>query len=177
MPVLKFQKHVNASPATVYGVASDLEHWADFVRGIERVELLTDGPMRAGTRFRQTRKLPDGETTAEIQVSSFEPPRGFELETLTRGMRITSSQRFLPDISGTLVEVTLEAKPASLAARLWAPFGKLLLRSTKPVVEAALEDLKAIAEQRAAADWVINPGRGAAWVHDGTRVARQMYDV
>lgn len=157
MAVLTMQKHVNAPPETVFRVATDLDNWSDFIRGIERIERLTDGPMRVGTRYRETRKMFGKESTEEFEVTGFDAPREFAVQAYTCGALFVSRHRFVPDISGTLVELTLESKPQSIIARLMAPLGKLMMGSMKKLIDADLDDLKAIAEQRAAADWVINP--------------------
>lgn len=157
MAMLIMQKHINASPETVFRVATDLANWSDLIRGIERIEPLTEGPMRVGTRYRETRKMFGKESTEEFEVTALDAPHGFDVQAHTCGMLFTSRHRFVPDISGTLVELTLESKPQSIFARLMAPLGKVMMGSMKKLIDADLEDLKAIAEQRAAADWVINP--------------------
>jgi len=157
MAVLRVVKHVNAAPAVVFAVATDLEHLADFIHGIERIEQLTEGPMRVGTRFRETRKMFGRECTEEFQVTAFDAPHRFTLEANTSGVLFASAHRFIPDIAGTLVELTLTMTPVSRLAKLMKPLSGLMLAPMKKCIEADLEDLKAIAEQRASADWQINP--------------------
>jgi hypothetical protein len=157
MAVLRVVKHVNAAPELVFGVATDLEHLADFIRGVERIERLTDGPMRVGTQFRETRRMLGRECSELFEVMAYDRPHCLVTQATCCGAVFTNEQRFIPDIAGTLVELTLTTKAVSLLARLMQPLGALMMGSMKKCIDADLEDLKAIAEQRAAADWQINP--------------------
>jgi hypothetical protein len=160
MAVVRVVKHVNAAPAVVFAVAADLEHWPDFIRGVQRIDRLephADGPLRAGMRFRETRTMFGRESTEEFQVTACDAPHRFSLEAKSCGVLFASEHRFIPDIAGTLVELTLTTKPISLMAKLMKPLSGLMLGPMKKCVEADLDDLKAVAEQRAAADWQIDP--------------------
>lgn len=55
MKSMKFIRRFRAPRERVFDVCSSFEHAADRIAGIERVEMLTDGPMRVGTWFRETR--------------------------------------------------------------------------------------------------------------------------
>ena len=157
MAVLRLVKHVNAAPELVFAVAADLEHWPDFFRQVERIEPLAEGPVRVGFQFRETRKMFGRQSTERFEVTACDRPHRFVIEARSCGMLFTSEHHLIPDIAGTLVELTLTAKPLTLAAKLLKPLSTLMMGPMKKCLEADLDDLKAIAEQRAAADWQVNP--------------------
>jgi hypothetical protein len=157
MAVLRRVKHVNAARELVFAVASDVEHWPSVFRVVERIERLTEGPMRVGARFRETRDVGGRQRTAEFEVTEFDRPHRFVTQASMCGSLITYEHRLIPDIAGTLVELTLTTKPVSVPAKVMSPLAALMMGSMKKLIDADLEDLKAAAEQQAAVDWQINP--------------------
>jgi hypothetical protein len=153
VPTLRLTKHIDAPPEVTFAVAADVARWPETIRGIERIELLTDGPIGAGTRFRETRTMFGRQAVEEITLTAFGPPHSFTLEALSCGARIVSVHRFIPDIAGTLVELTCSTKAESLRARLLAPLGWLLFKVMAKPIDADLEDLRKAAEARAPVDW------------------------
>ena len=83
------RKHIEAPLDKVFSAATDIPRWPERIRGIEKVELLTDGPMALGTRFRQTRTFLNRQATEEMEVTAFDPPNAYAVGTknLSRGSR------------------------------------------------------------------------------------------
>ena len=153
MASLRLTKHIDAPPEITFAVAADVARWPESIGSIELVEMLTDGPVGVGTRFRETRTM-FGRQTAEVMTfTAFDPPQGFTLEALSHGARIVSVHRFIPDIAGTLVELTIRTKAQSLLARLYAPLGWVIFCALKQPLEADLDDLRQAAEALAPVDW------------------------
>ena len=57
MAVISMSRHVDAAPNVVFDLCTDVEHFADHVSGIKKCELLTEGPVGVGTRFRESRVM------------------------------------------------------------------------------------------------------------------------
>lgn len=152
MAEYRLSKHVNAPPGIVFAVATDVENWSNSICGIERVELLTPGPVGVGSRIRETRKMFGRESVEELEFTAFEPPKRYVLSANSCGVRFESEHRFVPDISGTLVELAIRMQPLTIFAKLFAPIGKLMMGGMKKALEADLDDLKAAAESRVKID-------------------------
>ena len=55
MPTITVSEQFNCPPETAFAVITDFENLADFIDGVVKVKLLTDGPLAIGTRFRSYR--------------------------------------------------------------------------------------------------------------------------
>jgi uncharacterized membrane protein len=157
MPVLKVARHINAPRDLVFQLATDISQWPQRIACIDRIEMLTDGPLRVGSRFREARKMFGQEAVEEMEVTGFEPPHRFKLQAESCGVLFISEHEFRSDISGTLVELTIHTKPLKFYVRLIAPLAWLMMKHMKKMVAADLEALKRIAEKRAANEFQTNP--------------------
>lgn len=157
MAILKLARHMNAPRDLVFQIATDAAHWAERIPGIERIEMLTDGPLGVGSRFRETRRIFGHESVEDLEVTAFESPHRFALQAYSCGALFISEHEFVPDISGTLVEMTVRTKPLRFFVRLLAPLAWLMMRPMKKCLASDLEALKEAAEKRAADQWQTDP--------------------
>jgi hypothetical protein len=143
---------VNAAPERVFEIASDFEGAAGTVAAITKTELLTDGPVRVGTRFRETRTMFNREATEEMEVTAFDPPRSYALACENHGTRFHSVVRVVPGAGGCNLEMECEATPLTLPAKvmcfLMKPFMKKMMRG----IATDLDDVARAAEQRPGTD-------------------------
>ena len=63
----------------VFKVFSDLENAADRISGIKSIEMLTEGPMQVGTRWRETRTFMKRDATEEMEITAFEPDKHYSV--------------------------------------------------------------------------------------------------
>ena len=70
---------VAAPPERVWAAMIDVDRMGEWMKGLVRIERLTDGPFGKGTQFRQTRKMYGREASEVFEVTEFDPPRFFEL--------------------------------------------------------------------------------------------------
>ena len=143
------KKHYEAPLEMVFELISDFEHAAENIRGIERLEVLTPGPVGAGTRFCETRIMFGKESNEEMGVTSFDPPHGYTVECESCGGHYRAEYKLVSDIAGTHVRLDFDVRPVSLLAKLCTPLAWLMQGPMKKMVAADLDDLKAIAEVRA----------------------------
>ena len=66
--LVRTERFVTRPVEDVFAVFTDLHRAAERIRGIERLEVLTDGPVGKGTRFRETRIMFRREATEEHRV-------------------------------------------------------------------------------------------------------------
>lgn len=118
MPVLVNSVDVNASPATVFDYASDLENELEWNRGrVTFIERLTPGPVGVGTRYRA--KWP-GSPTTEVEYQVFDRPRRWRAYSTARGLEMIFQGEVLPIPGGARVTATMDLRPKGLL-RLASP--------------------------------------------------------
>jgi hypothetical protein len=70
---------VAARPLMAFETVADILKWPQIIRSIRSVELLTPGPVRAGTRLREQRIMFGHETTEEMRIAEIVRPRRLRL--------------------------------------------------------------------------------------------------
>ena len=140
MPAMEvtLREFVAAPPERVFAVAADFPNAAAHVEGITKVEILTTGPIGAGTRFRESRVMFGKEATETMTVAEFEPPKRYVLTADSMGTRYRSELRFEPKNGGTEMVMQFRGEPHTLAAKLMS----ILLRPMiKSVAKSCAKDL------------------------------------
>jgi len=143
-------KHFNAPQEIVWEVMSDLENAADRIDAIVNLEVLTEGPVGQGTRFKETRIMFKKEATETMEITSWNPPNSYTTEAFGCGCHYVSVITCEEDGDGTLVTMTFEAEAISM-------FGKVMSALTGWMMKSAcakcfnkdLEDLKNFVESQA----------------------------
>jgi hypothetical protein len=143
-------KYVAAPVEVVFDVASDLANAAEHVRGIEKIELLTPGPIGVGTKWRETRKMMGREATETLEITAFDRPRSYSVGCTSCGCYFESTFRFVPAAAGTKVTLDVNTRALTLFAKLMSPLGNLMMGKTfRKCLNDDLEDVKRVAESRA----------------------------
>lgn len=138
---------IEAPPDAAFSTAIDISNWPRFISGVKGVELLTPGPVAAGTRFRETRSMFGRQATEDMTLAQIEPPHRFLLTAFNHGTAYRAEHLFASKATGTRTTLVFEGRPATLA-RLFAPLGWLFLGTLKRQLESDLADLKLEAERR-----------------------------
>lgn len=142
-------QEIAAPPERAFALAADLAGAGAVFSGIARLELLTQGPVGVGTRFRETRVMFGRESSEEMTVLAFDPPRAFLVGNEAHGCRYRKTFAFAPDGAGTRATVTFEAEPLTLMAKVMAVLLAFMAKSIAKLIARDLADLKRAAETRA----------------------------
>lgn len=150
---LSLSRDITADPARVWGVLTDLEHAADNLSSVSRVEVLTDGPYRIGTRWRETRSMLGREETQEMTVTESEALGFTRIESTDGDTHYVTTFTLKALHPGTRLTMTFSGGGATeetgtlkkLAAKIVSPVGD---RVAKKAVETDLEDIAKAAERR-----------------------------
>jgi uncharacterized protein YndB with AHSA1/START domain len=132
----------------VFDAFTDIEHGADRVSNIARIEMLTVGPAKLGTRWRETRRIPGGLDSAEMELTAFERNRTYTITHEKAGARIDALFTFQPVAKGTRVEVAFVLAGDGLPPGILAPLAWVFADRVRDVIASDLEDLKASVEQQ-----------------------------
>ena len=152
MPGFTLTKQVDAPVETVFDIASDLERLPEVIEGITKMEVVTEGPVGVGTRFRETRVMMKREHTEEMEITRFDRPGGYRSVAHNCGCRYDTDFLFTDDgKGGCQIEMRFEATPLRLVARLMGFLMGFMMNSCKKLTEKDLDDIKAAAETRARA--------------------------
>ena len=147
---LNFSTKVKAARPKVFEVFTDFANAASRIDGIESIELLESGPLREGSRFRETRKMFGKATTEEMTVSKLVTDQCYIVTADSCGAHFSTEFRFADDQDGTKVDVSMNSQPYSLFAKIMSPLGKLMAGSMKKMICADIEQLKNHCEKESA---------------------------
>jgi hypothetical protein len=160
-------KRINAPVETVFDVASDLEHAAGRFRGIVKIELLTPGPVGAGTRWRETRRMMGREHTETLEMTAYDRPRSYTVGCDFCGATMETVFQFTPvegsagDASGgtaglpssgsvaTDLTLDIRCEARSLVAKMMSPLTGLMFdKILRDCMQNDVDDLARAAEAR-----------------------------
>ena len=144
MSALVISKSIPGSPEVVFERITDFANLAEHVEGIEKIEMLTDGTVGVGTRFRETRIMFNREATEEMHVIEFEHPKYYTLQADSCGALYTTRVEVEAEPGGSRVVMSTTVKPQTLVAKLMSPLGFLMKGMMKKCLE---QDLDAIARR------------------------------
>lgn len=150
MAMITLTQKIEAAPDRVFDVYTDLAAAADRLSGVLRIEILSDGEVGVGTRWKETRIMMGRECTEELVIGEFEPNRHYTVECFSCGSRIESRFDFEPDGDGTLMTFNMDSEAQSFFAKvmtvLMTPFMGKMTRSMQSCMETDFAELKAVAE-------------------------------
>jgi hypothetical protein len=150
---------IDAPVSTVWEVFTDLPGRVARLSEVERVDLLTPGPLALGSRWRETRRRPPGPpATAELVVTGIEDERCCTMALAGADSPNHLTYLFSPvelgsHRGGTAVSISAEAHPHGLANRLLQfILGGFAARTVEGALRVELDALAAGARQHASAD-------------------------
>ena len=119
--------------------ATDFQNGPDFIKGIIKVEMLTEGPVGLGTRFRETRVMFKREATEEMEITQFDPSSGYVLSCDSCGSHYDSTFKFVSKDGGTLMSMTMAITPLTFMAKV---MGLVMAPMMKKVCTEILRDFE-----------------------------------
>jgi hypothetical protein len=128
-------------------VFTDIEHGSAHVSDIKGIEMLTVGPVRRGTRWRETRDTMGVSDSAEMEITSFERNRTYTITHHKAGVRIDTTFWFEPAPGGTKVSIEFELEAGGLPPGFLAPLGWAIEGKVARVLRDDLADLKQAVEE------------------------------
>lgn len=141
---------INAPQERVFEVFADLRSAPQRIKSIIRLEVLGDGAIGKGTRFRETRKMFGKEATETMEITQFDSPRSYTVEATSCGTHYVSRFDFKPDGNATDVQMTFSATPQTFFAKLMVKMmGKKMAEMCRKMVEKDMTDLKGVIESKA----------------------------
>ena len=146
---IRLSKTVAAQPARAFAVVARLLDWPHIIQSVKRIELLTPGPIREGSRFREERIMFSRIDKHEMELLTVDRPHrlrvliehpdlGYELDHLVDGVYG----------GGCRIMLIVRSRPATsvghAAQPIIAPMMEITLRDE---LEQDLSDLAAATTQ------------------------------
>ncbi len=149
MASMNLSTTVAAPVPEVWAVFAAFRNAAGRIKGIKKIEILTDGPIGVGTKFKETREMFKKEAVETMEVTAFEPNRLYTLECVSCGGHLKFTFRFAPKGPGTQIDVESNCRALTLFAKLFSPLTSLLMGPMmRKCMLQDIEDLKAVVEKR-----------------------------
>lgn len=153
MTRFQMSQQVAAPVEATFRVFTDLRNAAGRIRGITQLEVLTDGAIGVGTRFRETRVIMKRPATETMEITRFEPNQLYSVGCDSCGARYDCTFRFTPQAGGTRVDFEMEARGTTFFSKLMgALLGWMMRGMMEKCFRQDLDDLKAHLEGRSAAN-------------------------
>lgn len=140
-----------APVARTFDVLTDLRNAEARISGLESLEVLTDGPIGVGTRFTEVRILMGKRATETMEITKFEPGKGYTVEAESCGSHYTSTFVFAPDGDGSRVSMKFVAKPLTFMAKVMTPMMFMMKGFMRKCMSKDMEDLRVVIEGNAGA--------------------------
>jgi len=147
--------YIEAPPALVYDALSNLEEAKEWRPNFVSIEMLTPGPVGAGTEWLETRRAFGKQSTEHFRVTRWQPPSRLDLRVVdtTRGGEYRFTYELMPERNGTILELSGEIRIGGFRELI----GRLFIGSFKKSRHRDLEALKTHLETRSLA------GRGSRY--------------
>jgi uncharacterized protein YndB with AHSA1/START domain len=133
--------HLNQPVEQVFAFLTDTSKLSTWQSNLIKSEQLTEGPLRAGSRFREVRRINNKEEEIQAEITALEPNKRLETKTVTKPEAMVSYV-LDPEQSGT----RLSYKFALVTSGLMRLLEPMIASSIKKDTEADLETLKRILE-------------------------------
>ena len=147
MGSMNLSTSINAKPETVFAVVSDVENSPERIEWFEKVELLTDGPVGVGTKWRETRRMNNKQSFEDWEMTAFESPNYFSAYCDSQGYDIDLTMRVEPEGDGSRLTLEMTTKPRTFVGKLMTPLEWLMSGMMKKIVRKDLESTRAYIER------------------------------
>ena len=139
---------INATPETVFDVVADIENSPDRIEWYEKVEMLTDGLVAVGTKWRETRVMNNRQSCEEWELTEIERPNYFSAYCDSQGYDVNYTMRVDPEGSGSKLTLDMTTKPRTFVGKLMTPVEWLMSGMMRKIVLKDLESTKAYIERQ-----------------------------
>jgi len=114
MAGFEMSERISRPPKEVFDFITLSDNAPKVVPSVKSMVKLTDGPVRIGTRYRETRLMNGKEQSAELEVVAYEPNQKYAMKNVTEGIEIVYRYTFHPEAGGTRVDLVCEVKASGL---------------------------------------------------------------
>ena len=114
MAGFEMSEWISRSPKEVFDFITSSDNAPKVVPSVKSMVKLTEGHVRVGTRYRETRLMNGKEQHAELEVVAYEPDQKYAMKNVTEGIETVYRYTFHPEADGTRVDLVCEVKAGGL---------------------------------------------------------------
>lgn len=114
MSGFEMNEWIARTPRQVFDFVTASENAPKVVSSVVSMVKLTEGPVRVGTRYRETRLMNGKEAQAELEVVDFEPGQRYAMKNVTEGIETIYRYTFKQENGGTRVDLVCELSASGL---------------------------------------------------------------
>jgi hypothetical protein len=158
MSTVAVTRTIDAEPARVWALVTNLAARPTWLTTTDQVEVLTPGAFGEGSVWRESHTMVDGtRVTEEFRVRGCDPPRGFVVCSPGIGADYRMTYTLVPvDVGrhrgGTMVTIEQEGRPSGVTGRvLELVLGGLAASTAEGALRQELDDLAAALARNAVA--------------------------
>ena len=148
MPKFTVEREINAPLEKVFECASDFANAAERIDGILKIEMLTEGPVRVGTRFRETRIMFKKEATEVMEITVFERPSRYAFKAESHGCKYLTRFDLVQEGAGTNLVMVFSAEPETFFGKVMGIVFSFMVKACIREMEKDLDDLRSVIEGR-----------------------------
>jgi hypothetical protein len=131
---------INRRPEDVFAYFDDVERHGERQSQITSTRLETEGPVRVGTRVRETRKIGGREQDTSYEITEHDPPRKTAFRGIAGPVRPVATLTVNPAGDGSKASVVIEFDLVGHGwGKLIAPLARLQARKTIEENQAQLK--------------------------------------
>lgn len=119
MPGFTQNEWIARSPQEVFSLLTDPAQVPTWLPTVQRLEPLGDGPVAAGARLRETRRVMGQDAQAELEIVAYRSPVHYAVRNITSGVETTYAYDLHLDADGTRIRLAGHVRGAG-ARRLSA---------------------------------------------------------
>ena len=151
MGTIKLSIDIDASPEAVFDVVADIENSAERLEDVRKIEMLTEGPVDVGTKWRETRFVMKKESIEEMEITEFARPTHYSVYCDSCGYDVEWTMRVDPRGDNSTLTLDMTSKPRTFVGKLMSPIEWLMAGMMKKCVLKDFEELKTFVETQQAA--------------------------
>lgn len=133
--------HLNCPIEQVFAFLMDTTQLTTWQPNLVKIDKLTEGPLRMGSRFQEVRRLGRKESAIQGEIIALEPNKRFETRTLTKP-QVTVSYFLEPEEGGT----RLKHRFIMLTSGFMRLMEPLIAKSIREESELEFANLKRVLE-------------------------------
>ncbi|MDP9304406.1 MAG: SRPBCC family protein [Actinomycetota bacterium] len=134
---------IDRTPDDVFAYLDEVERHGEWQEQIVAVEPQDDGPLRVGSRVKETRRVPGGDRTMTYEVTEHNPPRQSSFRVLDGPVRADGTISIEPigDGSRSRLTITIDFTGHGLAGKVLLPVARTQARKQIPKDQARMKEL------------------------------------
>jgi uncharacterized protein YndB with AHSA1/START domain len=147
MATIRVSREIAAPVEQVFAMFTDIEHGSEHVSAIKKIDMMTFGPLRLGSKWSETREVMGRLDDAEMEITAYERNASYTITHHKAGVRVDTQFTFEPVATGTQVNVEFALNPQGLPPALLSPFEWAIAGKVRDALGADLMDLKQSVER------------------------------